>query len=240
MNNSRKHYYPLLLYVVLLLLVWAFSFFRDIALLLNGSAQSAVSLITAEGVRWAVRAAQPSLQAVPWGAALLLVATAGLLQGSGFTKSVVALLHLRRLTRTQWRAFGFSTVAGVIYGVLLYMSATAPWNLLCGVTNEPALSPLLQGWPLLLFIGVLCVSLVYGFIGGNYRSAIDVASSMGNTFSIFVPAIMSLIPASGITPCLHYVVGDALSLQLLNIVALFLYALPFIYIVIMNILSNKD
>ena len=240
MNNSRKHYYPLLLYVALLLLVWVFSFFRDITLLLTGSAQSAASLISAEGVRWAVRAALPSLRALPWGVALLLMATIGLLQGSGFIKSVSTLLHLRRLTATQWRAFGFATVAAVIYGVLLYISSSAPWNLLCGVTNEPALSPLLQGWPLFLFIGVLCVSLVYGFIVGNYRSAMDVAGSVGNTVSLFVPAIMALIPASGIIPCLHYVVGDALSQQLLNIVALFLYALPFVCIIIMNALSKKD
>ena len=178
MNNSRKHYYPLLLYVALLLLVWVFSFFRDITLLLTGSAQSAASLISAEGVRWAVRAALPSLRAVPWGVALLLMATIGLLQGSGFIKSVSTLLHLRRLTATQWRAFGFATVAAVIYGVLLYISSSAPWNLLCGVTNEPALSPLLQGWPLFLFIGVLIILQQQTDSRQTYRNSVVIPTAI--------------------------------------------------------------
>ena len=152
MNNRRANYYPLLAYLLLLLMVWIGAFFADVMQLLFGAELPTSSLISAEGVRWALRTALPSIGAVPWGMVMLLVATYGLLRGSGLVKVLVRLVCLRRLTLSEWRALLFSLAATVCYVALLYMSAVAPWNILSGVTHEPALSPLLQGWVLLLFI----------------------------------------------------------------------------------------
>ena len=235
MNNRRANYYPLLAYLLLLLMVWIGEFFADVMQLLFGAELPTSSLISAEGVRWAIRTALPSIGAVPWGMVMLLVATYGLLRGSGLVKVLVRLVCLRRLTLSEWRALLFSLAAAVCYAVLLYMSTVAPWNILSGVTHEPALSPLLQGWVLLLFIGTLFVSLIYGFIYGNFRSIMDVVVSTADTFVLFIPAIMALLPASGIVPCLQYAGVQQASDMLWSIIETVLYMLPFLYVLFMEI-----
>ncbi len=235
MNNRRANYYPLLAYLLLLLMVWIGAFFADVMQLLFGAELPTSSLISAEGVRWALRTALPSIGAVPWGMVMLLVATYGLLRGSGLVKVLLRLLCLRRLTLSEWRALLFSLAATVCYVALLYMSAVAPWNILSGVTHEPALSPLLQGWVLLLFIGTLFVSLIYGFIYGNFRSIMDVVVSTADTFVLFIPAIMALLPASGIVPCLQYAGVQQASDMLWSIIETVLYMLPFLYVLFMEI-----
>lgn len=235
MNNRRANYYPLLAYLLLLLMVWIGEFFADVMQLLFGAELPTSSLISAEGVRWALRTALPSIGAVPWGMVMLLVATYGLLRGSGLVKVLVRLVCLRRLTLSEWRALLFSLAATVCYVALLYMSAVAPWNILSGVTHEPALSPLLQGWVLLLFIGTLFVSLIYGFIYGNFRSIMDVVVSTADTFVLFIPAIMALLPASGIVPCLQYAGVQQASDMLWSIIETVLYMLPFLYVLFMEI-----
>lgn len=235
MNNRRANYYPLLAYLLLLLMVWIGAFFADVMQLLFGAELPTSSLISAEGVRWALRTALPSIGAVPWGMVMLLVATYGLLRGSGLVKVLVRLVCLRRLTLSEWRALLFSLAATVCYVALLYMSAVAPWNILSGVTHEPALSPLLQGWVLLLFIGTLFVSLIYGFIYGNFRSIMDVVVSTADTFVLFIPAIMALLPASGIVPCLQYAGVQQASDMLWSIIETVLYMLPFLYVLFMEI-----
>lgn len=235
MNNRRANYYPLLAYLLLLLMVWIGEFFADVMQLLFGAELPTSSLISAEGVRWALRTALPSIGAVPWGMVMLLVATYGLLRGSGLVKVLVRLLCLRRLTLSEWRALLFSLAATVCYVALLYMLAVAPWNILSGVTHEPALSPLLQGWVLLLFIGTLFVSLICGFIYGNFRSIMDVVVSTADTFVLFIPAIMALLPASGIVPCLQYAGVQQASDMLWSIIETVLYMLPFLYVLFMEI-----
>ena len=87
---------------------------------------------------------------------------------------------------------------------------------------------------MLLFALALLVSLIYGFIYGNYRSMMDVVVSAGNTFNLFVPAVMALVPASGIVPCLRYAGVDAICGLPMNAIAVVLYLLPFLYIVILE------
>ena len=126
----------------------------------------------------------------------------------------------------------------ICYVVLLYMSSVSPWNLLGGVTEDPALSPLLQGWALLLFVGVLIVSLIYGFIYGSYRSMMDTIASTAATFGLFVPAFMALIPASGIIPCLQYAgVGSIHGISWSTVSAI-LYLLPFVYVAVLKMLKK--
>ena len=239
MSNRRAYYYPLLAYLLLLLMVWVGTFFADVLQLLSGEMLTSSSLVSAEGVRWALRSTLPSLNALPWGTIVMLIATYGLLSGSGFTKVLWRLMCLRCLTASEWRAFLFSSVAVLCYILLLYLSAISPWSILSGITEEPALSPIVQGWALLLFIGALSVSLIYGFIYGNYRSMIDVMASTGNAFTLFVPAIMALIPASGIVSCLQYAGVQMFMGLSWNIAASILYLLPFLFVAVLEIGYKK-
>ena len=234
MNNRRAYYYPVLVYLLLLLLVWVGAFFADVTQMLSGKALSSSSLISAEGMRWALRTAVPSINALPWGIVMMLVAIFGLLRGSGLARVLGRLLRLRRLTLLELRAFLFSLVVAICYVALLYMSAVSPWNVLGGVTEDPALSPLLQGWVLLLFVGVLFVSLIYGFIYGSYRSIMDAVASTAATFMLFVPAFMALVPASGIIPCLQYAgVQSVLGISW-SVISAILCLLPFVYVIVLD------
>lgn len=234
MNDRRAYYYPLSVYLLALLLVWVGAFFADVVGLLDDGAVHASSLISAEGVRWALRTALPSVNAVPWGTVMVLVAAYGLLRGSGLAKALLHLVTLRRLTTSEWRALLFSLVVAVCYAVLLYLSTHAPLNLLSAITGEPSLSLLVQGWALLLQAGVLSVSLIYGFIYGNYRSLMDVMVSTGNVFMLFVPAFMALLPASGIVPCLQFAGVQSFPGIPWSVLTAVLYMLPFIYVIVLE------
>ncbi len=234
MNDRRAYYYPLPLYLLALLLVWVGAFFADVVGLLDDGAVHSSSLISAEGARWALRTALPSLNSVPWGTVMLLVAAYGLLRGSGLAKALLRLVTQRRLTTSEWRALLFSLGVAVCYAALLYLSTLAPWNLLSAITGEPSLSPLVQGWALLLLAGVLSVSLIYGFIYGNYRSLMDVLVSTGNAFILFVPAIMALLPASGIVPCLQFAGVQSFFDVPWSVLTALLYLLPFIYVIVLE------
>lgn len=238
MSNSRAYYFPLPAYLLLLLMVWVGTFFVDLVQLLSGAALPSSSLVSAEGVRWALRSALPSINALPWGTIMMLVATCGLLRGSGLTKVLSRLLCLRALTVSEKRALIFSATVAICYILLLYMSAVAPWNILSGVTHEAALSPLVQGWVLLLFVGVLFLALIYGFIYGNYRSMMDVVVSTGSTFVLFIPAILALLPASGIIPCLQYAGVHSICGIPWEAVSATLYLLPFIYVTVLKMLKK--
>lgn len=235
MNDRRASYYPVLVYLSLLLLVWVGAFFADVTQMLSGKALSSSSLISAEGMRWALRTAVPSINALPWGMIMMLVAIFGLLRGSGLARVVGRLFCLHRPTALELRALLFSLAVAICYVVLLYMSSVSPWNLLGGVTEDPALSPLLQGWALLLFVGALIVSLIYGFIYGSYRSMMDTVASTAATFRLFVPAFMALIPASGIIPCLQYAGVQSICGISWSIFSAILYALPFLYLLLMKL-----
>lgn len=234
MNKKRAYYYLIPIYLLLLLLVWIGSFFVDVAQMLSDNVHTSSSLISADGIRWAVRNALPTVNAIPWGVVMLLVAVYGLLHGSGITRVLCRLVRFRRLSGAEWRAFSFALVTLVCYILLLYISSTSPWELLSGVTDEPALSPIVQGAVLLVFIGALFTSLIYGFIYGNYRSAMDLFTSIADSFNFFVPALMALIPASGIVPCLQYVGVQTICGIPWNVMETIVYLLPFIYVVVLQ------
>ena len=86
---------------------------------------------------------------------------------------------------------------------------------------------------MLLFFGVLIVALVYGFMYGNYRSSIDVVSSVGNTCIKSVPALMALIPAAGIVASIDYIgffTLCGLTDYEVDIISAVLYLIPFMHI----------
>lgn len=241
MNNRREYYYPLMAYTLLLLLVWLFSWFADMAGMFSGAQPGITSLVSSEGIRWAARSAVSSLESVPWGMITLCVAVAGLLHGSGITSLCANLFGKGRLTKNERRALLFSLFALLLYVAAVSLLAVSPWNIMLGVTGHYAGSPLMHGMPVIVFAGVLLLSLVYGFIYGNYRSLLDVAGTVGEVFSFFVPAFMALLPASGIVPCIEYTGllgyfgcgGDA-SMPVDDIICM----IPFVYVVLLGLLGN--
>ncbi len=231
--NDRKRYYPVVVYTVLLLLVWVVSLANDLLQLFYGNTVWGNSLISAGGVRWAVRNALPSIAAAPWSVVVVSLAIVGLLRSSGIAAMLSHLLCRFRLSKSELRALLFSLLALLPYSVILYMATVSPWNLLQSVTGDISISPIGQGWLFLLFIGVLFVSLIYGFIYGCYRSLLDAVVLTGDTFAFAIPAVLSIIPASGIVPCLQYIgafdfLGFTQETQ--TICEWVLYVLPFLYL----------
>ena len=234
MNKKRAYYYPVSIYLLVLLMVWIGSFFVDVAQMLSGGSHVNSSLLSAGGIRWAVRNALPAINALPWGIFMLSVVMLGLLRGSGLASALCRLVRFRRLSGSEVRAFTFSLALIVCYILLLYMSTSSPWNLLSGVSEDSSLSPIAQGKVILLFFGVLLMSLIYGYIYGNYRSVMDVFTSTADVFKFYVPAFMALIPASGIVPCLQYAGVDSIIGLPWDVINVTLYLLPFIYQMILG------
>lgn len=237
-SNRRPFYYPAVVYTGLLLFVWLFSWAVGIAQLAFGYSSTAIhSLVSAEGVRWAVRTALPSIDAAPWAVIMLFVSSIGLLTGSGMIKSIAKLFKRVRLSLNERRAWLFALIAALLYLLLLFLCTLPPWNLLLGVTGDLYASPLVQGRIIISFLGIFFVSVSFGFIYGNYRSSVDIARSIGAAFSLYSPALLALLPACGIMPCVEF----AALLPLLHInpadvdvMSDIIYFLPFLYIMIVQ------
>ncbi len=231
--NSRRLYYPAVVYAASLLLLWLLSWGLGIAGLFVGNAALSRSLVSAEGLRWAVRSASASVDAAPWGTMILIVLSVGLLSGSGMLKSLSGVLHRRAVSLNEKRARLFALLAALLYFLLLFVATVSPWNMLLGVTGDFYTSPMLQGWMFLLFLLVLFVASVYGYIYGNYRSLPDIARSMGAACSFYAPAFLAVVPATGIAPCIGYMgllpQGDDVA-----VLADVLYLLPFVYVTLLR------
>lgn len=233
MNSRRDLYYPAIGYTVLLALVWLLSWLADIIATFTGVDLGTSSLVSSEGVRWAMRNVMSSLNALPWGEVVLAVAALGLLQGCGIARPAGKVVKRCKATRNELRALLFSLIALLVYVAVLYMTTVSPWHLLLGVTGSFANSPFMEGLALLLFLGVLVVAVVYGFMYGNYRSAVDVASSVGAVFVTFVPALLALLPAAGVVASIGYIGVPALmGLSELesDVIAWVFYAIPFLHV----------
>lgn len=243
MNNRREYYFPVTAYTVLLLLVWLVSWLVVVAELLLDTDMGINSLVSAEGVRWAVRSAIPSLNSVSWGTIMLVLVSAGLLRSSGLLRFVSHLFSPSRLTSNERRAALFTLLALLFYSLLLYMSTASPWSLLLGVTGSFAASPFMQGALLLLSLGVLLLAVVYGFVYGNYRSLNDVTGGVQECIVLFTPALLAVIPASGIIPCLDYT-GFFACLEMtasdVNVIGDIVVSLPFLHTILLHLIDKKE
>lgn len=242
MNNSRNAYFPVLLYTFLLLAVWAGSWFVAVVRLLLGGEGAVTSLVSSEGVRWALLSVNESIGAAPWGCAVFMLFTAGMLSGSGLFRSFANLFSGSGNSVNEKRSLLFALIALMIFAAIVSLFSFVPWHTLRGVTGGITVSPLSQGWMLLIFIGALVASLVYGFMYGNYRTITDVVSSSGQFMARFMPALISFVPASGILPCLHYT--GFLSLLGLEweqmwVAEAFIYALPFVYVMYVDFAGSR-
>ena len=85
-------------------------------------------------------------------------------------------------------------------------------------------------------------ALVYGFMYGNYRTVVDVIGSASGFVRLFVPALLAMLPASGIMPCLHYTGLDImLGIDNENAMAVetVIYCLPFVYMATMCLVRKR-
>ena len=237
MNNRRAAYYPALFYVSVLVLLWLVSWFMSVFQLLSGTDTTVVSLVSGEGIRWALLNVHASLVAAPWGGTVFLMLVAGLLSGSGLLQFFMKLTDWNKISRNELRSFLLSAAVLLLYVAIVFMFTVSPWRAMLGVTGELLNSPLSHGWMLVLFAGVLVMSLVYGFIYGNYRTFTDVVSSAGDFATKFMPALLAMLPASGIIPCLQYSGLDVvygLSVEGMDILSAAFYLFPFVYILFLK------
>lgn len=241
MNDRRSAYYPALAYSLLLLLVWGGSWLIAVVQLFMGDLFDVNSLVSGEGVRWALFSVVPSVETAPWGTAFFLLFIAGLLDGSGLLR-LLGNIFKWRVSGNELRSLLFALSALVLYVVVLFLFTVSPWDALRGVTGDIGNSPLSHGWLLLLFVGVLMTSLVYGFMYGNYRTVVDVIGSAAGFVRLFVPALLALLPASGLMPCLHYTGLDImLGIDKENTMAVetVIYCLPFVYMAVMCLVRKR-
>ena len=235
MSSKREHYYPIIVYVLLLVTVWLMSWILDIATAFTASDIDIKSLVSSEGLRWIMRNAMPVLNNIAWGEILLAITALGLLQGSGIIRVLKHLIKRQQLTKMEKRSLLFSLSALLVYSTVLYVVTLSQWNILLGVTGTLENSSFISGLSLVIFIGVLVVALIYGFMYGNYRSVLDAVSSIGNTFTFFVPAIIALIPASAVMASVNYIglfnILELTSFET-NIIVTVFYSIPFLYIML--------
>lgn len=242
MNDRRTCFYPAMAYASLLVMVWGLSWLNSMFSMFSGIGDGAASLVSAEGVRWAVRNSTLALNSLPWGTIVLVIAIVGLLRGSGLKKAATHLFGSGLLTANERRALFFAFIAFLSCIAILFAVTVAPWQLLMGVTGDLAGSPVMQGWLSLFSFIVFIVSLVYGFIYGNYRSLLDLVYSVGDTFVDAVPALIALIPAAGIIPCIEYMgLFDFFGTEEEEILLLsdILYSIPFLYIIMLHLLEKE-
>ena len=93
----------------------------------------------------------------------------------------------------------------------------------------------------MLFVAVLMVSLVYGFMYGNYRTMVDVVGSASSLVKGYVPALLAMLPASGLMPCLHYTGMDVMigfDGNSAPVIETVVYILPFIYVAVLRLLRK--
>lgn len=241
MSDRRAAYYPALAYSLLLLLVWGGSWLIAVVQLFMGDLFDVNSLVSGEGVRWALFSVGSSVETAPWGTAFFLLFIAGLLDGSGLLR-LVGNIFKRRVSGNELRSLLFALSALLLYVVVLFLFTLSPWDALRGVTGDIGNSPLSNGWLLLLFVGMLMTALVYGFMYGNYRTVVDVIGSASGFVRLFVPALLAMLPASGIMPCLHYTGLDImLGIDNENAMAVetVIYCLPFVYMATMCLVRKR-
>ena len=243
MNDKRAYYYPVLAYVLLFFAMWVLSWLIGVLELLATAEWGLNPLVSAEGVRWAIRNSLQALNDVPWGTVVIVIAVVGFLRGSGLKKAIYRLFGPERMTENQKRASMYALFALLCSILIISMTIVSPWNLLLGVSGGLTASPLLQGWLILLFFCVAFISMTYGFIYGNYRSAMDVVCSLGDTFVLSVPALIAIVPAAGIISGLEYTGVFMLFDMQSEDVAVFadvIFAIPFLYIILLRRMERNE
>lgn len=237
-RNRKIYYYPAMLYLLLLLFIWLASWFVGVAGLFSGGGNSVSTLISSQGVRWALRTSQTSIEGAPWGVATVLVVCVGLLRASGIIEALLLLLKGRALDAGRRTAGCVALVTLFCILLLLYLCSVAPWHILAGVTPGFWGSPLALGWILLLLIVVVAVSLMYGAVYGTFRSISDVMQGACGAVALFAPAFVAMLPASGVLPCLAYL-GVVFADGVAELITVILYSIPFVYVLLFSLRNGS-
>ncbi len=242
MNKRGAYYFPTLLYTLLLLLLWFLSWIIGVVHIVDGD-NALNSLMTGEGVRWAVGNSVQAVNDAPWGSAMLLLVVVAMLDCSGLLRLLGDLLHLHPITVNRRRAAIMAFFMLLLYVGIISLSAISPWRLLMSVTSDITASPLLRGWLLLFFVGTLFVTLMYGYVYGNFRTATDVMCGVGRCVARFVPALLAMLPATAILSCLQYM-NLFVFLDIDNSVAQYmadiLYVFPFLFVGYLELKQDWD
>ena len=237
MNRKGVFYFPLLLYLFLLLSLWLLSWFFGVLQLVFNSTFVVGNLITAEGMRWALRSSLNVVDSAPWGVAMLSVVTYATLAASGLLRLAGDIFSGRMLAANQRRAVAVAAIMLLLYLLLLFACTVAPWTFLLGASYNISVSPLARGWLLLLFIAVLSVSLSYGYVYGNFRSIIDILQGVEENVKMFIPAFLSMLPAVALLSCMHYMaVFELMNLNAATVCTIenVVYAFPFVFVLIVR------
>lgn len=237
MNRKGVFYFPLLLYLFLLLSLWLLSWFFGVLQLVFNSTFVVGNLITAEGMRWALRSSLNVVDSAPWGVAMLSVVTYATLAASGLLRLAGDIFSGRMLAANQRRAVAVAAIMLLLYLLLLFACTVAPWNFLLAASYNISVSPLARGWLLLLFIAVLSVSLSYGYVYGNFRSIIDILQGVEENVKMFIPAFLSMLPAVALLSCMHYMaVFELMNLNAATVCTIenVVYAFPFVFVLIVR------
>ncbi|MBR5476561.1 MAG: hypothetical protein IKV17_07070 [Bacteroidaceae bacterium] len=237
MNSRKILYFPILLYVIALLSLWLLSWLLGVMQLLVDGTFVMGNLMTAEGIRWALRSSLNVVDSAPWGVAMLSVVTYATLAASGLLRLVGDIFSGRMLTANQRRAVAVAAIMLLLYLLLLFACTVAPWNFLLGASYNVALSPLARGWLLVLFVGVLLLSLSYGYVYGNFRSIIDALQRVEENVKMFIPAFLSMLPAVALLSCMRYMaVFELMNMSTTAVCATenIVYAFPFLFVLIVR------
>ena len=235
MSKVNYRYLPFIAYSLLLVLLWVASWLMGVAGLFERSAGGFNSLFSGEGIRWALYNGVQSVNAAPWGEVMLAVAAVGLLVASGLLATIVELFSFRRLSTIRRYAGGLTLVLFLLFSLLLFAATVAPWRLLAGVTDDWGTSAIAKGLVLIVFLFSLALSLMHGSVCGYYRSISDVVQGVCVIFSLFAPAFLAMLPASGIMPCVGYV--GLLDIENSQMLSDILCWLPFVYIAVVEAVS---
>lgn len=227
MNRKNVCFYPIVLYTLFLLAVWVLSWFVGVFDLLTDDGRGVNSLVSAEGVRWAFRNAVPSFSEAPWAVAVFCVFSFGLVKSSELLHTVAILFSAKKMSANRRVAGYMALIAFVFCILLLFVSSVAPWRILMGVIPGFSVSPLVNGWPLLLLLVSFLVSVVHGFAFGVYRGFFDVLQGVYVVFAFFIPAFMAMLPASWVLSCLGFT-GLVIDGTVLFFLSVALYLLPFL------------
>lgn len=240
MSKRTAYYFPALAYIALLLLVWLLSWIIGVVNIVDDG-NSINSLMTSEGLRWALRSSAQSVNDAPWGGVMLMLVIFGLLDCSGLLRLFGDIISFSTISVNRRRAAYMALLALLLYVCLLCLSVVSPWRLLMGVTDDVSSSPIMRGWMLLLFMATLFVSVIYGYVYGNFRTATDVISGVGCSVAKYIPAMLAMLPATAVLSCLQYMGLPAswgLSDVQMEYAGILFYLLPFLFVAFLNLRTD--
>lgn len=166
------------------------------------------SLLSPEGIRWALRHVDENFHQTPFVSVLVLLVGLGPMYASGFFH--VLGQHIRRisihkpLSRKQKRALLLSLISGAVYLLLVGIATFSPLAILLGVTGTLERSPFIEGFVPLISFAFFLIGLVFGIASGQFYRFREVIQGMGSLFPRSIPYFIFLLMASQFMGILHY------------------------------------